>query len=189
MSIESEFVSSQGNASFRNSTVESPSLAVRIIATIVPFKPTGPADILQGFRPFAGPMDAMGPCLAEAARRLLRTEDTTLIVPQHLMDEALELSLAISDGIPKLIREPTVALGNDDSIQVEGISQLGGEEPSLSVCWVPNHVGHLDLIWSRWVQQIRDLMAAGYPGCVGCGGPGSEGVWDETASRARTRVT
>ena len=52
------------------------------------------------------------------------------------MDEALELSLAISDGIPKLIREPTVALGTDDSIQVEGISQLGGEEPSLSVCWV-----------------------------------------------------
>ena len=145
--------------------------------------------MLQGFRPFGGTMDAMGPCLAEAARRLLRTEDTTLIVPKHLMDEALELSLAISDGIPKLIREPTVSSGADDSIRVEGSSQLGGEEPSLSVCWVPTHPENLDLIWSRWVQQIRDLMVAGYPGCVGCGGPGSEGVWDETASRARTRVT
>ena len=134
-------------------------------------------------------MDAMGPCLAEAARRLLRTEDTILIVPRHLMGEALELSLAISDGIPKLIREPTVSLGADDSIRVDGISQLGGEEPSLSVCWVPTHPENLDLIWSRWVKQISDLMVAGYPGCVGCGGPGSEGVWDETASRARTRVT
>jgi hypothetical protein len=134
-------------------------------------------------------MDAIGPCIAEAARRLLRTEDSTLIVPAHLMNEAIELSLAISDGIPKLIREPTVSLGDDDSIQVEGLSQLGGCEPPLSICWVPIHAENLDSIWVRWVQQIRDLMVAGYPGCVGCGGLGSEGNWDETASRARTRVT
>jgi hypothetical protein len=134
-------------------------------------------------------MDAMSLCIAEAARRLLRTEDTKLIVPKHLMDEAFELSLAISDGIPKLVREPTVSLGDDDSIQVQGLSQLGGQEPPLSICWVPIHADDLDSIWSRWVLQIRDLVVAGYPGCVGCGGPGSEGVWDETASRARTRVT
>ena len=51
-------------------------------------------------------MDAMSPSLAEAARRLLRTEGTHLIVPQSLENEANELSLEISDGIPKLIREP-----------------------------------------------------------------------------------
>ena len=134
-------------------------------------------------------MDAMSLCIAEAARRLLRTQDTKLIVPEHLIDEAFELSLAISDGIPKLIREPTVSESAGDSIHVEGLSQLGGEEPPLSICWVPNNIENLDLLWSQWIQQIRDLMAAGYPGCVGCGGPGSEGVWDETASRARTRVT
>ena len=133
-------------------------------------------------------MDAMTPCIAEAARRLLRTEDTSLIVPEALLNEAIELSLSISDGIPKLIREPTVSMGSENQIEVGGLSQLGGEEPPLSICWVPTTTFDLETIWSRWTQQIRDLMVAGYPGCVGCGGPGSEGKWDETASRARTRV-
>ena len=133
-------------------------------------------------------MDAMTPCIAEAARRLLRTEDTSLIVPEALLNEAIELSLSISDGIPKLIREPTVSMGSENQIEVGGLSQLGGEEPPLSICWVPTTTLDLETIWSRWTLQIRDLMAAGYPGCVGCGGPGSEGKWDETASRARTRV-
>ena len=133
-------------------------------------------------------MDAMTPCIAEAARRLLRTEDTSLIVPEAPLNEALELSLSISDGIPKMIREPTVSIGSENQIEVEGLSQLGGEEPSLAICWIPTTTFDLETIWSRWTQQIRDLMVAGYPGCVGCGGPGSEGKWDETASRARTRV-
>ena len=133
-------------------------------------------------------MDAMTPCIAEAARRLLRTEDTSLIVPEALLNEAIELSLSISDGIPKLIREPTVSMGSENQIEVGGLSQLGGEEPPLSICWVPTTTFDLETILSRWTLQIRDLMAAGYPGCVGCGGPGSEGKWDETASRARTRV-
>ena len=133
-------------------------------------------------------MDAMTPCIAEAARRLLRTEGTSLIVPGALLDEAIELSLSISDGIPKLIREPTVTMGSENQIVVEVLSQLGGEEPPLSICWIPTTTFDLETIWSRWTLQIRDLMAAGYPGCVGCGGPGSEGKWNETASRARTRV-
>ena len=130
----------------------------------------------------------MTPCIAEAARRLLRTEDTSLIVPEALLNEAIELSLSISDGIPKMIREPPVSRGSENQIEVGGLSQLGGEEPPLSICWVPTTTFDLETIWSRWTLQIRDLMAAGYPGCVGCGGPGSEGRWDETASRARTRV-
>ena len=133
-------------------------------------------------------MDAMTPCIAEAARRLLRTEGTSLIVPEALLNEAIELSLSISDGIPKLIREPTVSVGSENQIVVEGLSQLGGEEPPLSICWIPTPSPGLESLWVRWTQQIHDLMAAGYPGCVGCGGPGSEGIWDETASRARTRV-
>ena len=133
-------------------------------------------------------MDAMTPCIAEAARRLLRTEGTSLIVPEGLMEEALELSLSISDGIPKLIREPTVSVGPENQIVVEGLSQLGGDEPSLSICWIPTDSLDLESLWVRWSQQICDLIVAGYPGCVGCGGPGSEGKWDETASLARTRV-
>ena len=134
-------------------------------------------------------MDAMTPCIAEAARRLLRTEDTSLIVPETLMNEAIELCLSISDGIPKLIREPTVSMGPENQIVVEGLAQLGGDEPPLSICWISTGSSELESLWVRWTQQISDLIAAGYPGCVGCGGPGSEGKWNETASRARTRVT
>ncbi len=134
-------------------------------------------------------MDGMAPCIAEAARRLLRTEGTSLIVPEGLFNEALKLSLAISDGIPKMIREPMVSMGSKNLIEVEGLSQLGGDEPPLSICWIPTDLVDLESVWGLWTLQIHDLMAAGYPGCVGCGGPGSEGIWDETASRARVRVT
>ena len=133
-------------------------------------------------------MDAMGLCIAEAARRLLRTEGTSLLVPEFFFDEALELSLAISDGIPKMIREPSVSLGSENQIEIVGLVQIGGAEPNPSICWIPTPPKTLQNRWGDWVAQIHDLMTAGYPGCVGCGGPGSEGVWDELASRARTRV-
>ena len=133
-------------------------------------------------------MDAKTPCIAEAARRLLRTNGTSLIVPEDLFEEALQLSLAISDGIPSLVREPTVSIGLPGRIEVEDLSLIGGEEPSMTICWVPTTPDSLHSLWRRWSIQIHDLMTAGYPGCVGCGGPGSEGIWDETASRARTRV-
>ena len=35
----------------------------------------------------------------------------------------------------------------------------------------------------RILEIIRELIDAGYPGCVGCGGPGSEEVWDEIQNR------
>ncbi len=133
-------------------------------------------------------MDAMSLCIAEAARRLLRTEGTTLLVPEFVFHEALKLSLAISDGIPKMIREPSVSLGSENQIEIVGLAQIGGAEPNPSICWIPTPPNGLQNRWEDWVTQKHDLMTAGYPGCVGCGGPGSEGVWDEMASRARTRV-
>ena len=133
-------------------------------------------------------MDAKTPCIAEAARRLLRTEGTSLIVPENMFEEALQLSLAISDGIPSLIREPVVSIGVLNQIEVDGLFLIGGEEPNSTVCWIPTTPETFQSVWDRWVAQIHDLMTAGYPGCVGCGGPGSEGIWDETASRARTRA-
>ena len=163
-------------------------MAGRKYATTIPFRPTGLADILQGFRLFARSMDAMSPSLAEAARRLLRTEGTHLIVPKSLENEANELSLEISDGIPKLIREPHVSVGRDGEVIVTNLCRIGGEEPEVEICWIPATSENLDQIWGYWIAQIRDLMVAGYPGCTGCGGPGSEGDWDELASRARMRV-
>jgi hypothetical protein len=129
-------------------------------------------------------MDGKSVGLAEAARRLLRSEASVLAVPERLRREALDLALAISDGIPKMIREPTILTGAS-AVGVAGLFQLGGDAPALEVCWVP---GSVEELWPRWVRQVTDLIAAGYPGCVGCGGPGSEGPWVELASRALTRA-
>ena len=134
-------------------------------------------------------MDWISVALAEAARRLLRTEAAILVVPEKYYQQAIELSLAISDGIPKLIREPIIRVHENNSILVESQCQLGGNPPGLEICWVPIDEDDLESVWARWSIQIHDLMVAGYPGCSGCGGPGSEGPWDETASRARVRVT
>ena len=47
------------------------------------------------------------------------------------------------------------------------------------------------LYWNRtcteiddFSKQVVDLLEAGYPGCVGCGGPGAEGDWNEEVRRA-----
>ncbi len=189
MRNELEFVTLQLNAMSLNLGVKSPLLALRKPARTIPFGPTGLADILQGFRLFAGSMDVMAPSIAEAARRLLRTEGATLFVPENLLDEGNKLRLAISDGIPKLIHEPLIAKGTNDRILVENLCQIGGGEPGTEICWIPAAPESIERMWSIWVAQIHDLMVAGYPGCSGCGGPGSEGEWDEMASRARMRVT
>ncbi|MDP6899432.1 MAG: hypothetical protein QGF94_01165 [Candidatus Thalassarchaeaceae archaeon] len=133
-------------------------------------------------------MDGKTPCIAEAARRLLRTDDCSLRVPESYVEQANEIALMISDLMPSILREPTIRVGNDQSIIINCpagvLAQIGGSEPNHSICWIPDHGGQLSILWSRFTDDVRDLVSAGYPGCVGCGGPGSEGPWDETASRA-----
>jgi hypothetical protein len=36
-----------------------------------------------------------------------------------------------------------------------------------------------------FVEHVEDLLDAGYPGCIGCAGPGAEGEWDEISQRAK----
>ena len=138
-------------------------------------------------------MDPKTPCIAEAARRLLRTEGCTLEVNPALTDSANELALHISDSLPSLIREPEIVTrpGLDRVLIRSGksrLAQLAGAEPEMEFCWVPDTGEGLHKLWLRFVQDVSDLLAAGYPGCLGCGGPGAEGPWDELASRARTRA-
>jgi len=61
------------------------------------------------------------------------------------------------------------------------IAHIGMEEPEPDVRWIkmPVHDG-----WKEVVSACRDLHEAGYPGCIGCGGPNSELPWDETKSRS-----
>ena len=114
--------------------------------------------------------------LREAARRLLREDDCTLVVPSENIESAWEVVQLISDYVPSKLGLPKVIEGD---LSVVGLAQIGGEEPSLDICWVP------DCGWTDFYEQVVDLLEAGYPGCVGCGGPGSEGEWDEALRRSQ----
>ena len=117
--------------------------------------------------------------LREAARRLLREDDCTLVVPPENIESAWEVVQLISDYVPSKLGLPKVVEGD---LSVVGLAQIGGKEPSLDICWVP------DCGWKDFYEQVVDLLEAGYPGCVGCGGPGSEGEWDEALRRSKFLV-
>ena len=118
--------------------------------------------------------DPQWPSLREAARRFLKVEGCELSVPKDFAKQAWDLVQSISDNIPSRLSLPNVIEGD---FMVEGLFQLGGEVPSLEICWVP------DCSWDDFSEQVMELLEAGYPGCVGCAGPGAEGEWNEAARR------
>jgi hypothetical protein len=113
--------------------------------------------------------------LREAARRFLKVEGCVLQVSKENVDDAHAVVQSIADKIPSRIDLPTIVEGE---LGVDGLFKIGGSEPSLETCWVPNGT------YEEFEEQVLDLLEAGYPGCVGCAGPGGEGVWDEKARRA-----
>ena len=119
--------------------------------------------------------DVRWPSLREAARRFLREDGCILSVPEKYEKEAWDLVQKISDFVPSKIDLPSVVIGD---LSVLGLAKIGGKRPGLEICWVPNSC------WSDFEEQVLDLLNAGYPGCVGCGGPGSEGEWDESSRRS-----
>lgn len=118
--------------------------------------------------------DARWPSLREAARRFLREDGCVLSVPQNSENDAWALIQKISDYVPSKLDLPTVIIGE---LRVVGLAHIGGDEPSIDVCWVP------ESNWKDFSEQVLDLLEAGYPGCVGCGGPGAEGEWKEEVRR------
>ena len=119
--------------------------------------------------------DVRWPSLREAARRFLREDGCTLSVPQKYESRAWDLVQNISDKVPSKLDLPEVIVGE---LRVVGLAQIGGIKPKIEVCWVP------ESNFSDFEEQVLDLLEAGYPGCIGCGGPGSEGEWNEPVRRA-----
>lgn len=88
--------------------------------------------------------------------------------------DAWSLIQSISDHIPSKTSLPKVIEGD---FQIIGMADFGADEPDVEVCWVPL------CNWADFFEQVTDLLEAGYPGCIGCAGPGAEGEWNETARR------
>lgn len=62
------------------------------------------------------------------------------------------------------------------------IIQISHNEPELDVVWIR---GDNDF-WLEILNSCEELLSAGYPACVGCGGPNSEQKWDEFGHRNLT---
>ena len=115
--------------------------------------------------------------LREASRRFLKEEGVILEVPAEDKTAALHLVQSIADYIPSRLALPNIIQHDSKFQTVQGLFQLGGPEPNVETCWIPGEV------WNDFLESCLDLLEAGYPGCVGCGGPGAEGPWNEESRR------
>ena len=124
--------------------------------------------------------------LREAARRLLRSEGGILYLNRNISEDAIELMLKISDHVPSKISLPELRYTESQEIILEcpgNNFNIGEKEKSEEYCWVKSHKSVTGEPWGDFVNMVLELAVAGYPGCIGCGGPGSEEIWDEASSR------
>ena len=124
--------------------------------------------------------------LREAARRLLRSEGGILYLNRNISEGAIVMMLKISDHVPSKISFPELAYVESHEILLECLGNnfyIGEEEKSEEYCWVKSHKSNTGDSWGDFSAMVLELAMAGYPGCIGCGGPGSEEIWDESRSR------
>lgn len=133
----------------------------------------------------------MWPAVREAARRILRDEGLSLHLPMEFENQADELILTMADAQPSKLEFPQIETHELDSVDVYGPEdtslarhsiRLGVSEPSPDTCWIPLEA---TIAWGHVLSACYELLVAGYPGCVGCGGPNSEDPWNEHQSRQK----
>ena len=132
----------------------------------------------------------MWPAVREAARRILREDSLIIRTPVRFVEDLDRLILLMGDAQPSKLSFPSVIEVNAPFIDVEQrneaptesthLARLGPKEPTVDVCWIPLAT---DDAWAAIFEACEDLLEAGYPGCVGCGGPNSELPWDEKKFR------
>ena len=134
--------------------------------------------------------DPMWPAVREAARRILRLEALTICAPLECIPQLDALILRMGDAQPSRLTFPMVKPHEQRSIDVSLLApeddlrghvvRLGQHEPEPNTCWIPMDVTES---WTVVLEACIELLAAGYPGCIGCGGPNSERPWNEQKSR------
>jgi hypothetical protein len=126
--------------------------------------------------------------LREWARRFLRTSTINTISPEMISERILELHHLFNDKVPS--QYSTIMVDNHtlDVILLYSnnqlIGQIGGNPPNgFDAVYIPSM--DINDHWNIAESIAFDLIAAGYPGCLGCGGSDATEPWDELASRTR----
>ncbi len=121
--------------------------------------------------------------IRELARRMLRSRGVIIQTPDHI-DIDDYLSLKISDLAPSLYFGVEIKYHQKEQIVITNIGEAGGQigysEPPESEVWMPLD---LQVGFDELSLELFRLAAAGYPGCVGCGGEDAELPWQETEIR------
>ncbi len=105
-----------------------------------------------------------------------------ITTPPQFIPLGNKLINSISENIPARTDFPKIESGKQFiGIANQEFVRLGGEPPSMDICWIP---GDERQLWISLFEACDDLLQAGYPGCIGCGGPGSEEEWDEKKRRS-----
>ncbi len=112
-------------------------------------------------------------------------------VNENDLDTAHRLVSAISNANPAQLLLPEVRTAHNTLI-------WNAEADVLLVAWDLSHdvrtllfqsKGALSVSFHDVAAMALSLLEAGYPGCLGCGGPGLEDSWDEEAWRSRQVTT
>ena len=128
--------------------------------------------------------------LWEICRRVLKSEKLNFIIDDKLEVNIQELNNKISDLAPTVLLDITKTKSrNLNEIIIESNEEIIGiiskkEAERLDIIWIQNSP---TLFWIDFEMRIIKLVEAGYPGCIGCGGPGSEEVWNEQQNRFLSR--
>ena len=131
--------------------------------------------------------DPQWPALREAARRILRLKEIRITIPTEYHLITNKMILGLGEKQPSRLTFPKIAEGTDIAVEMlvleeelsATIIQISHTEPDSDILWIK---GDNDL-WLEILEACDDLLSAGYPGCVGCGGPNSEQKWDELKQR------
>ncbi len=132
------------------------------------------------------PFTPLQMAMREWARRFLRHSEITTESPPLIAEKILATHQYYNEKVPSQFSQLFQSKNIDSAIKLYHndilIGQLGGEmSNSLSSVFIPST--NLDKIWNDIELIIRELVLAGYPGCIGCGGPGAEEIWDEKQHR------
>ena len=130
------------------------------------------------------------PVVRESARRIIRLENTLFKTPENLVEDFKNLCNQISENIPSRLVFPNIEIIDANNVEIyhrsqeheeyQKIIEIGFLEPNTDVCWIECDI---EQGWNLLLESCFELLNAGYPGCVGCGGPNSERIWDEELFR------
>lgn len=132
------------------------------------------------------PFSQLELAMREWSRRFLRNSKIATKSTQSISEKILNLHHYFNDNVPSQYSQIQQEIIAEESIYLYAnnklIGQVGGEiSNEMTSVYIPTD--DISVKWRHLERIIVELIDAGYPGCVACGGPGAEEEWDENKNR------